>query len=149
MRFCFLQDESMYQPWHKRRSLPAFCPYLVTSNIAPNYKVNANYNVHCSKDEHFATPVGQISENDQWYTRYHYHANESTRGLEVQTVRALGALCSLRSKRRLRPRNDEKHTFTLMKTKGNRLRIKLRDKPLGDEREFKTQRWDFHKNRDR
>jgi len=36
-----------------------------------------------------------------------------------------------------------------MKTKGNRLRIKLRDKPLGDEREFKTQRWDFHKNRDR
>jgi len=28
--------DQTYQPWHKRRSLPPYCPDLATSNISPN-----------------------------------------------------------------------------------------------------------------
>jgi len=49
----------MYQPWHKRCSLPPYCPYLATSNISPNNKVNANYNGQCCEKELFTTTGGQ------------------------------------------------------------------------------------------
>jgi len=59
-RFCFVQVEWTYQPWHKGRSLPPYCPYLATSNISPNNNVNANYNGHCSEKDIFPTSAGQI-----------------------------------------------------------------------------------------
>jgi len=50
----------MYRPGHKSHSLPPYCPYLVTSNISPNIKVNTNYNGYCSEKEVFPTTHWQI-----------------------------------------------------------------------------------------
>jgi len=55
----------MYQPWHKRRSVPPYYPYLATSSKSPNNKVNANYNSQWSRKGHFATSSGQIWQIDK------------------------------------------------------------------------------------
>jgi len=65
--FCFVLIDQTYQPWHKRRSLPPCGPYLATSNISPNNKVNTRYNGQCSKKEPFATSGGQILQIDNEY----------------------------------------------------------------------------------
>jgi len=54
-RFGCVQDDLMYQPWHKRCSLPPYWPYLVISSISPNNKVNTNYNSQNSDKVLFAT----------------------------------------------------------------------------------------------
>jgi len=55
----------MYQPWHKRHSLPPYCSWHETSNILPDNKVNANNNDQCPKKEHFNTSGGQIWQMDR------------------------------------------------------------------------------------
>jgi len=44
--------------------VPPYCPYLATSNISPNKKVNTNYNRQCSEKELFATSGWQIWQID-------------------------------------------------------------------------------------
>jgi len=58
----------------------------------------------------------------------------------------LGHCAAGDQKRSLRRRNDEKRTFYAMKRKRNGLRIMLREKPLGQESEWKIQRQWFSKN---
>jgi len=52
----------MYQPWYSRPSLPPYCPYLATSSISHNHKVNANNNGQCSKKHLFVTFSRQICQ---------------------------------------------------------------------------------------
>jgi len=59
----------------------------------------------------------------------------------------LGHCVAWDPKRRLRRRNDEKRTSQPIKSKTNELRIMLREKPLGQESELKTQRQRFSKSR--
>jgi len=59
-RFSIVRVYSMYEPWHKRLSLPPFGPYLATSNISPNIKVNKWFNAQCSEKEHFSSSCRHI-----------------------------------------------------------------------------------------
>jgi len=100
-RFCVVQDELTYQPWHTRRSLPPYCPYLATSNISPKYKVNANYNGQYSEEELFATFRGQI-----WEINKVVHPTSSSSAwmqewLGSRNCPTVGAMHSLRSKKEL------------------------------------------------
>jgi len=54
-RYCFVQVDQAYQPWHQRHSLPPCGPYLATSNILRINKVNTKYNGLCSEKEPCAT----------------------------------------------------------------------------------------------
>jgi hypothetical protein len=47
-RFWFLRVDQTYEPWHKKLGLRPRGPYLATSNITPNNKVNQRYNGQCS-----------------------------------------------------------------------------------------------------
>ena len=57
-RFYFFLVNQTYEPWHKRLSFPPCGPYLATSNISPNNKVNTRYNGQCSETELFSTSSG-------------------------------------------------------------------------------------------
>ena len=63
--FCIVLIDETYQPWHKRLSMPPCGPYLATSNISPNNKVNTRYNGLCSVKESFATSGRQIWQIDK------------------------------------------------------------------------------------
>ena len=54
-RFCFVQVDQTYEPWQNGLSLPPCGPYLATSNISPNNKVNTRYIGQCSEKELFST----------------------------------------------------------------------------------------------
>ena len=93
-------------------------------------------------------PAGKYDKSTKWSTQRHHQANECKPGLEAEGVRAIGALRSLRSKKRLlRPRNDEKHTSSVFKRKENRLRIMLRERLLEHNSDLKMQRQRFSKSR--
>jgi hypothetical protein len=81
--------------------LPPCGPYLATSKISPNNKVNARYNGQCSENELFATSGGQIWQINKIATRQRHQANEGKSGFEAEWIRALGALLSLQSKKML------------------------------------------------
>jgi len=67
--FCFVRIDQTYQPWHKRRSLPPCGPFLPTSNILPNNKVNTRYNGQYSEKEPPATSGLQMRQiNDAFHT---------------------------------------------------------------------------------
>jgi len=61
-RFCFVQVDQTYQPWHKRCSLPPCGPYIATSNTSPNNKVNTRYNGQFSNNDPFAMSSAQIRQ---------------------------------------------------------------------------------------
>jgi len=71
--FCFVRIDQTYQPWHKWRSLPPCGPFLATSNISPNNKVNKRYNGQCSEIKPFATHMGQI-----WQINKAFHTTTSS-----------------------------------------------------------------------
>ena len=64
-RFGSVEDDLSYQPWYKRHSLPPYCPYLATSNISCNNKVNTHDNGQCSEKELLATAGWQIWQNNK------------------------------------------------------------------------------------
>ena len=64
-QICFVRVDQMYEPWHKRLSSPPCGPYLATSNISRNNKVNTRYNVQCSEKELFCTSGRQIRQIDK------------------------------------------------------------------------------------
>jgi len=79
-RLCFVQADHTYQPLYKRHSLPPYCPYLATSNISSNNKVNPMYNSQCSDNKLFTAATGEIrphntvfhtttSSSDSWQER--------------------------------------------------------------------------------
>jgi hypothetical protein len=92
-------------------------------------------------------PANRYGKSTMWSTQRCHHANEGNSGMEEETVQALGALRSLRSKKSLQRRNEVKHTSQAMKRKRNGLRIMLRERPLGQESEKMTQRQQFSKTR--
>jgi len=63
--FCVVSIDGTYQPWHTRRSLSPCGPYLATSNILPNNKVDTRYNGQCYEKEPFATSGEQIEQIDK------------------------------------------------------------------------------------
>jgi len=67
--FCFVRIDQTYQPWHKWRSLPPCGPFLATSNISPNNKVNTRYNGQWFEKEPFATSGRQICQIDKEFHR--------------------------------------------------------------------------------
>jgi len=75
-RFCFVQVDQTYQPWHKWHSLPACGPYLETSNNFPNKKVNSGYKGQCSRKEPFTTSGGEI----HWIDQPIYMVTSSSKG---------------------------------------------------------------------
>jgi len=91
--------------------------------------------------------AGRYGKSTKRSTQWRHHANEGKSGSEAKRVRALGALRSWDQNRSLRWRNDKKRTSSAIKTKRNGLRIMLREKPLGQESELKTQRQRFDKSR--
>jgi len=50
----------MYQPWHKRHSLPPYCPYLERLNISPYNEVNTINNGQGSNKERITTSDGPL-----------------------------------------------------------------------------------------
>jgi len=76
--------------------------------------------VNAPKKNFSPLPVGRYSKSTKWSTAQRQQGNEGKRGLEAERVRALGAWCSLRSKKKLvaekRPEthflsNEEKETW--------------------------------------
>jgi len=55
----------MYEPWHKKLRFPPCGPYLATSNISPNNKVNTRYNGQFSEKALFASSSRQIQQIDK------------------------------------------------------------------------------------
>jgi len=55
----------MYKPRHKRHSLPTCGPYLATSDISTNNKVNTWNNGQCSEKRLVSTSFGQIWQTDK------------------------------------------------------------------------------------
>jgi hypothetical protein len=67
--------------------------------------------VNAPKKNFSPLPAGKYGESTKQPTCRHHQANEGMRGLEAERVRALGALCSLRSKRRLPAENRQEKDF--------------------------------------
>jgi len=57
--------------------------------------------VNAPKKNFSPLPAGRYGKSTQRSTQRHHHANEGKSGLEAERVRALGALGSLRSKKKL------------------------------------------------
>jgi len=57
--------------------------------------------VNTPKQNFSSLPVGRYGKLTKWSTQCHYQVNEGNSGLEAETVRVLGALCSLRSKKQI------------------------------------------------
>jgi len=57
--------------------------------------------VNAPKKTFFPLPAGRYGKSTKRSTQGHHHANEGKSGLEAERVRALGALRSLRSKKKL------------------------------------------------
>ena len=112
-----IQFEQTYQPWHKRRSLPSYCPDLAISNILPNHKVNTNNNSQCSEKELFTTSCWQIPRSTNRSTQHHHQANQGNRSLEGDQVWALGALRRLWSKQNLAVERRQETNFLNNKEK--------------------------------
>ena len=72
-RFCFVRVNQTYEPWHQTLSLPPGGPYLATSDIAPDNKVNTRYNSRCSEKELFSTSGSQI-----WQIDKEFHTSPSS-----------------------------------------------------------------------
>jgi len=67
----------------------------------PTTKSTQTTTVNAPQTDCSTLPVGQYGKSTQRSTEQYYHANEGKSGLEAERVRALGALRSLRSKRKL------------------------------------------------
>jgi len=57
--------------------------------------------VNALKQNFSPLPAGKYGKSTKMSTRQCHHANEGKSGLEAEKVSALGALCSLRSKKKL------------------------------------------------
>jgi len=57
--------------------------------------------VNAPKKNFSPLPAGRSGKSTKQSTQRRHHANEGNSGLEAETVRALGAWCSLRSKKKL------------------------------------------------
>ena len=58
--------------------------------------------VNATKRNHSPPPAGKYSKLTKCSTQRHQHVNEGKSGLDAERVRALGVLCSMRSKKKLR-----------------------------------------------
>jgi len=97
------------------------------------------YFLHFRRAEKVNRQCGLLNHIIKWITeRVAWRPKESE---------PLGHCVAWDPKRRLRRRNDEKRTSQPIKSKTNELRIMLREKPLGQERELKTQRQRLGKSR--
>jgi len=100
-RFCFVQVDYVYQPWHKRCSFSPCGPYLATSNISPINKVNANTMVNAPKKNLPSLLAGKWGKSAKQSTRQSHLTIECQSGFEADRVRAQRAVCSFRSKKKL------------------------------------------------
>ena len=138
----------MYEPLHTRLSLAPCDPYLATSNISPNNKVNKSCNSHCSEKRTF-----------HLFWRAHMANRQSS--LHADIIKGMKASMAWRQKgsdrwkqyaacdlnRSVWWTKDEKRNFQAMKRGRNRSRIMLREKPLWQESELKAQRQYLCKSR--
>jgi hypothetical protein len=66
--------------------------------------------VDAPKQNFLPLPAGRYGKSTKRSTQRHHQANEGKSGLVAERIRALGALRSLRSKKKLAAENDEKRT---------------------------------------
>jgi hypothetical protein len=67
----------------------------------PTTKSTQTTMVNATKKNFSPLPAGRSGKSTKRSTQRRHHANEGKTGLEAETVRALGALRSLRSKKKL------------------------------------------------
>jgi len=67
----------------------------------PTTKSTQTRMVNAPKKNYLPLPAGRYGKSTKWSTHRRQHANEGKSWLEAERVRALGALCSLRSKKKL------------------------------------------------
>jgi hypothetical protein len=92
-------------------------------------------------------PAGRDVKSTWRSTQRRHHANEGRSGFEAGRVRGLGALGSLRSKKKLVAEKRQETHFLSNEAKRIRLRIMLSERPLGQESKLKMQRQQFSKSR--
>jgi len=81
--------------------LPPGGPYLATSNISPNNKVNTRYNGQFSNKGLSPLPVGKYSKLTKKSTSRRLQANKGKSSLEAESLGVLGPLHSSQSKKNL------------------------------------------------
>jgi hypothetical protein len=89
---------------------PTSCP---TRRSTHNTKVNA------LRKSFSPLPAGRYGKSSNKSSRGNHQANEKTSGLDVERVRAVGAVCSLRSKKQLPA--DKRHEMHFL---GNEVKAK-------------------------
>jgi hypothetical protein len=75
--------------------MPPYSPYIATSNIPPNNKVNTNYNIQCFKKEFSPLAAGSYGKSTKRSILRCHQGNEGKCGLEPKRVRALGTVRSV------------------------------------------------------
>jgi len=113
----------------------------------PTTKSTQNTMVNVPQKNILALLVGDYGKSTKRSTNQPHQANQDKSSLETETVRAVGALRSVRSPRCLGWRNDEKCTCYEMQSKRNGSRIMLQGRPLRQERNLKPHRQQFSKSR--
>jgi len=109
--FCFVRIDQTYQPWYKRRTVPPCGPFLATSNISPNNKINTNTMVKAAKKNLLQVPGGKYGKLMKHSTRWCQQANKGNSGLEAERVRAYGAFRILWSKQKLAAEKRQESHF--------------------------------------
>jgi len=93
---------------------------------------------------HLAGKYGKATKQS---TQRRHRADESKGGLHAGRVRAIGALRSLWSKIKLAAKKRRETHFLSNEENKNVSRVRLRERPLGQECESKTQRQRFSESR--
>jgi len=106
----------------------------------PTTKSTQTTMVNALKKKFSLLAAEQYRNSTERSTQRHHQANEGKRGLEAERVRALGALRSLRSKRKLVAKKQQETHFITNEAKRSRLKIMLREQSLGQQSDLKTQR---------
>jgi len=103
--------------------------------------------VNAPKKNFSPLPAGRNGKSTNRSTLQLHQANEGKSGFEAKRVRALGALCGLRSKKKLAAEKRRPTDFLCNEEKEKWIEDFLRQRPLGQESELKTQRQRFNKSR--
>ena len=85
----------------------------------PTTKSTQTAMVNAPKKNFLPLPVGRYGKSTMWFTQRCHQANEGNTGLEAESVRALGALRSLRSKMKLAAETQREMHFLSNAEKNN------------------------------
>jgi len=100
-RFCFVQVDQTYQPWHKDTTC-LHVVYILQPPTSPPTTKSTQDTMVIAPDKYLSPlPAGRYGRTTKLSTRWRHRANEGQNDLEAERARALIAYCSLQSKEKL------------------------------------------------